>query len=201
MIDYSAINIPNKLAGTGDLLKLLFDALFAFQLIGIIASILLLLVSLPLTFTIFQLPALRALAGVLSLIAAIFITLISIIEGLIGSILPNIVNMIGDGLGVSAQTGGKFVALTAVSAAFAGILAQTWIINLIVSYHERTYVRRDDRLVISSPQERPKRPIIRLNDGPEIEKTFSPRPAPRPFLQNFQNFRRGDKASRRLTTA
>jgi hypothetical protein len=201
MIDYSAINIPNKLAGSGDLLKLLFDALFAFQLVGIISSSLLLLISLPLTFTIFQVPALRALAGVLSLIAAIFVTLISIIEGLIGGILPNVVNMIGDGLGVSGQTGGKFVALTAVSAAFAGILAQTWIVNLIVSYHERTYVRRDDQLVISSPREKRKRPIIRLNDPPEIEKTYSPRPAPRPFLQNFQNFRRGERDARRLTTA
>lgn len=118
------------------------------------------------------------------------------------------VNQIGDGLGISANTGGSFIAMTAVSSAFAGLLAGQWMINLIVSYHERTYLRRDADVdgVREIPREREKklrRPITRLNTPPQErdedeEKSFMPseRSAPlRPFraFMAGEGWRRGER--------
>ena len=168
LVDYSAVNIPAKLNGGAALIRTLFDAIFAFQVIGIVATAVLLVISPLLTFSIFQFRLLRSLAGVLAILSAVFLTLVAIIETLISTIVPNIVNQIGDGLGVSASSGRSMLAMTGISSAFAGTLAGQWIVNLIVSYHDRTYVRRemdDDGMVheISSRKRGLRRPIIRLN--------------------------------------
>lgn len=188
MVDYSALNIPAKLSGGATLLRALFDALFAFQVIGIVAIGLLFLISPPLIFSFAQFSFLRAIAALLAIIAAVFLTLVSVIETAITAILPGIVNSIGDGLGVSAKSGAPFLAMSIISSIFAGLVAGQWVINLIVSYHDRTYVRIGEGIDLvqdsmATPRERTlRRPVIRLNTPPERmeneneEKSFfSPR--------------------------
>ncbi|KAH8593039.1 hypothetical protein B0O99DRAFT_689249 [Bisporella sp. PMI_857] len=161
LVDFSALNIPNKLSGAGGTIKALFDAIFALQIIGIVSTGLLFLTSLFLIFPFFQRSLIRGVAWLLAILGSLSLTIVTIIEAIIAIIIPVVVNNIGDGLGVEADSGGSFLALVIVSSAFVVNIAALWTLHLIVSWHELSYVRREQEVVIGK-REKPIKPV-RLN--------------------------------------
>ncbi|KAG4434050.1 hypothetical protein IFR05_010472 [Cadophora sp. M221] len=136
VIDFSALNLPNKLSSATGAIPAIFTAIFAIQVTGIVASGLLILLT-PLnvfiSFFIFRL-TIAALAG----IATACFGAIAGIETGIMVIINILVNGLGEGLGIESQRGGEFLALLWVSFVFMSISTTVWFLK----WHRDRYIRR-----------------------------------------------------------
>ncbi|KAH7370915.1 hypothetical protein BKA65DRAFT_562869 [Rhexocercosporidium sp. MPI-PUGE-AT-0058] len=149
VIDFSALNFPNKLALASGGIPAVFTAIFTIQVTGIVASgLLVILTPLNIFISFFQRFIFRLAIAALAGIATACFGVIAGIETGILVIINTLVNGLGDGLGIESQRGGEFLALLWVSFVFMSISTTVWFLK----WHKDRYIRRPkDDFVISRP--------------------------------------------------
>jgi len=148
-LDFSALNIPAKLSKSGGQFKAILNAFIAVQIIGIVScGILIFLAPLIIILSFFNRWIFRlAIGGFSALAAACFAMIAGFGTGIQVSV-SSVINNVGDGLGVEAYNGGRFLALTWISYFFMMFSAALW----FTRWHEHRYVRRGNDLgVIQRP--------------------------------------------------
>ncbi|PVH80859.1 hypothetical protein DL98DRAFT_626302 [Cadophora sp. DSE1049] len=139
VIDFSALNLPNKLSSATGGIDSVFTAIFAIQVTGIVASgLLILLTPLHIFLSFFQRFIFRLAIAALAGIATACFGVIAGIETGIMVIVDVLVNGLGEGLGIESQRGGDFLALLWVSFVFMSISTTVWFLK----WHKDRYVRR-----------------------------------------------------------
>ncbi|KAG4420483.1 hypothetical protein IFR04_006403 [Cadophora malorum] len=139
VIDFSALNIPNKLASATGGIDTVFTAIFAIQVTGIVASgLLIILTPLHIFLSFFQRFIFRLAIAALAALATSCFGVIAGIETGIMVIVDVLVNGLGEGLGIESQRGGDFLALLWVSFVFMSISTTVWFLK----WHKDRYVRR-----------------------------------------------------------
>lgn len=167
MVDYSALNILNKLSGSGGVITGLFDAIFAFQVIGIVGIGFVFLLAVPLLFISSNAGIPRFLAGIIATLASVFLLIVSLVQIVIAIAVPQVVNPLGEGLGVDATRSTNFVAFVAVSSVFTSIISLVWTIHNFWTWHDKKYIARSLERVdgdCDTPLASG-RPIIKLNSS------------------------------------
>ncbi|KAH9205491.1 actin cortical patch SUR7/pH-response regulator pali [Leptodontidium sp. 2 PMI_412] len=149
IIDFSALNLPNKLSSATGAIPKIFTAIFAIQVTGIVASgLLILLTPLSVFISFFQRFIFRLAIAALAGIATTCFGAIAGIETGIMVIINSLVNGLGEGLGIESQRGGEFLALLWVSFVFMSISTTVWFLK----WHRDRYIRRPkDDFVTSRP--------------------------------------------------
>lgn len=142
-VDFSAINIPAKLSKSGGQLKAILNAIIALQIIGIVCSgILILLTPLTLFLSFFNKWIFRLAIGCFAALAAACFAVTAGFGTGIQVAVSALVNGLGDGLGVEAYSGGNFLALTWISYIIMMISTILWFMR----WHAHRYVRRGNEL-------------------------------------------------------
>jgi hypothetical protein len=140
VIDFSALNIPNKLSQVGGQLRSLLTAIFAFEIIGIVSSGLLFILLPPyLLLRIFQKRFMRFIIAGLTTLAFGSLGLVAGIVSGVVIVAAGAINQLADGLGVEAHSGGSALAMLWVSTVLMGVSAGSWFLQ----WHLGTFMRRD----------------------------------------------------------
>ena len=131
------MNVPNKIAKTLKLANGVMEAVFILQVIGIVASGILILLT-PLYLALGR-RSVTILLGLTSLGATCF-GFVAVVETAIMFSIKSIVNEIGEGLGIEAYSGGKFVALLWVNFLVIFLSSILW----FLLWHDTKYAKRDN---------------------------------------------------------
>jgi hypothetical protein len=133
------LNIGNKLAKTGGQLNRIFTLIFAFDIIGIVCSGLLLVLA-PLSL----LPPLNIwsiyfiVAG-LATLASVSLGFVAVVWTGVAVVTTGAVNQLAGDLGAEAKTGGSELAMLWVSYILMSLSSIVW----AVRWHKATYVKRE----------------------------------------------------------
>jgi hypothetical protein len=147
-LDFSAIDLPNKLSSAGGQITSILTAIFALQVIGIACSGLLILLC-PLHLILFTGFFMRLIVASLTAVAALAIAIDAGILTGIAIVASSLVNQLAGGLGLDAKTGGSFIALVWVSAVFLLTSTLVW----LAQWFDNTFQRRNNAIAqeISRP--------------------------------------------------
>lgn len=116
-LDFSALNFPNKLSGTGGQLTAIFTLIKALQIIGVASTAILILVCpLSIALPIFNGSMVRFAIASLAGIAALSITIDAAVLSLLPIIVGSILNKLVGDLGAQAHVGVKFIVMSVISA-------------------------------------------------------------------------------------
>ncbi|KAH7413479.1 actin cortical patch SUR7/pH-response regulator pali [Cadophora sp. MPI-SDFR-AT-0126] len=171
VIDFSALNLPNKLSSATGGIDTVFTAIFAIQVTGIVASgILIVVTPLHIFFSFFQRFIFRlAIAALASIATACFGATAGIETGIM-VIINVLVNGLGEGLGIESQTGGDFLALLWVSFVFMSISTTVWFLK----WHKDRYVRRPkEDYAVERPMVKSATSTYELGDTERVSATIS----------------------------
>ncbi|KAL2066762.1 hypothetical protein VTL71DRAFT_2834 [Oculimacula yallundae] len=149
VVDFSALNLPNKLSGASGAIPKVFKAIFAIQVTGIVAAgLLIILTPLTIFISLFQRFIVRFSIAALAALATACFGVIAGIETGIMVIVNVLVNGLGEGLGIESQRGGEFLALLWVSFVFMSTSTVVW----IMKWHKDRYMRRPvEDMLVSRP--------------------------------------------------
>jgi hypothetical protein len=133
------LNIGNKLAKTGGQLNIIFKVIFAFDIIGIVCSGVLLVIA-PLSL----LPPLNIwsihfIVGGLATLASVSLGFVAVIWTGVTVVSAGAVNQLVGDLGAEAKTGGSELAILWVSYILMSISSTVW----AVRWHKATYVKKE----------------------------------------------------------
>jgi hypothetical protein len=138
-LDFSAINLPNKLSSAGGSLTTILTVIFALQVIGVgTTGLLILICPLSLVFSVFNGTLVRFAIASLALTAAIALSIDAGVLTAVPVVAGQLINQLAGDLGAQAHAGNKFIVMTIVSGVLMGISALLW----AAQWFDNTFARR-----------------------------------------------------------
>ena len=179
MLDFSALNIPNKLGKAGGQLGAVIKAIIVLQIIGIVCTgILIVLAPLYLFLAFFRKKWVQHIIGGLALLASSCFIVVAIAETGVRIIIDTVVNDGFADLGVEAYGGDKLLIVLWVEVVFMGLSTSVWFFKW---FHER-YVRREQGPIVSE-----KRPVVSTARSTYPEDVPTPRSGEVPMLRRSRS--------------
>jgi hypothetical protein len=136
------LNFPNKLGKAGSQLAAIITAIIALQIIGIICcGILIVLLPLNIFLQIFKRWSVKLVIAVLASIATGSFIFVAVVETAAQVLVKDLVNELGDGLGVEAYGGGSLLVLLWLEFIFMATSSTLWFIK----WHSSRWVKREKK--------------------------------------------------------
>lgn len=179
VLDFSALNIPNKLGKAGGQLGTVIEAIIVLQIIGTVCTgILIVLATLSMFFAFFKRRWLQFIIGALALLASSCYIVVAIAETGIRIVVETVVYDGFADLGIEAYGGDKLLAVLWIESVFMGLSTVVWALKW---FHGR-YVRREKEVVPSE-----KRPVVPTAQINYIEGVTTPRSGEVPMLRRSRS--------------
>jgi hypothetical protein len=133
------LNIGNKLAKAGGQLNQVFTVIFAFEIIGIICSGLLLLIAPLSLLRPLNIWSIHFIVAGLATLASVSLGFVAVVWTGVTVVTTGAVNQLAGDLGVEAKTGGSELAMLWASYILMSVSSTVW----AVRWHKATYVKRE----------------------------------------------------------
>lgn len=169
ILDFSAINIPNKLGKAGGQLRAVIEAIIVLQIIGIVcAGLLIVLTPLKIFIEFFRKWWFVLIIASLTFLATGCFVVVTALETGVNFIVKALVHEVADGLGVEAYGGVGLLVILWIKFLFMVASSTAW----FCKWHNARYVVREREV---------KRPIVATarSNFSEIDKINTPPDPPR----------------------
>jgi len=168
VIDFSAINIPNKLGKSGGAITSVVEAIIILQIIGIVfTGLLIVLTPLSLFVAFFRKTWFTIVIASLTFVATGCFVVVAVLETAIHMAVDVLVDDVIDGLGVEAYGGTGLLVILWVKFIFMVMSSTVW----FLSWHNKRYVVREKvekRPVVVTASSTYPRPMERPGTGERI---------------------------------
>ncbi|KAE9362859.1 hypothetical protein N431DRAFT_551069 [Stipitochalara longipes BDJ] len=172
VLDFSAVNIPNKLGKAGGALSTVIEAIIVLQIIGIVfTGLLIVLTPLNLFISFFRKWWFTIIVASLTFLATGCFVFVTALETAIHVAVDALVEEVMDGLGVEAYGGTDLLVILWIKFVFMVTSSTVW----FLSWHNARYVVRERverRPVVVTASSTYPRPMERIATGERVETTI-----------------------------